>query len=200
MGRYLPRGSEQADGWWDSVMQEDMLPRPASAAPGYWEAMEAEEARRYGDRGGPPAQAEPLPVLDAGGQTNTAPGMTDAVYTLERSSDGKVYIQINSDILSGIPESQWKTAVRTMIQRIFQNGVRLPRGTIFSNRKGRGEYSNGSYTRMLERTDPKMCTDKLRMSVGADGILQSAENVQYEDAAHQRNDDIVGFNRGQFIV
>lgn len=53
---------------------------------------------------------------------------------------------------------------------------------------------------MLERTDPKMCTDKLRMSVGADGILQSAENVQYEDAAHQRNDDIVGFNRGQFIV
>ncbi len=53
MGRYLPRGSEQAEGWWDSVMQEDMLPRPASAAPGYWEAMEAEGARRYGDRGGP---------------------------------------------------------------------------------------------------------------------------------------------------
>ena len=86
MGRYLPRGSEQAEGWWDSVMQEDMLPRPASAAPGYWEAMEAEEARRYGDRGGPPAQAEVDALLDRAEQPEAAAAEPEAWTPMERGA------------------------------------------------------------------------------------------------------------------
>ena len=144
--------------------------------------------------------AEPQPVTPpVAGQTKTA-STGEAGYTIERSKNGKVYVQINYDILDGVPESQWKKTVRDFIQNIFKNGIELPRGTILSNRKGRGEYSNGSYTRMLERTEPEMYADKLRMSAGVDGILQSAENIEYEDAKHQRNDDIIGFNRGQFIV
>ena len=37
------------------------------------------------------------------------------------------------------------------------------------------------------------------MSVGTDAMLQNAE-MRYEDSKHQRNDDIVGFNRGNIIV
>ena len=85
-GGICPGGSEQAEGWWDSVMQEDMLPRPASAAPGYWEAMEAEEARRYGDRGGPPAQAEVDALLARAEQPEAAAAEPEAWTPMERSA------------------------------------------------------------------------------------------------------------------
>ena len=135
----------------------------------------------------------------AAGQNNTASSGEAGAYTVERDDNGRVYVQINADILSGIPESKWKSTVRNVIQKIFGDGISLPRGTVFSNRTGRGEYTNGSYSRMLERTDPSMYSDKLRMSVGTDAMLQNAE-MRYEDSKHQRNDDIVGFNRGNIIV
>ena len=53
---------------------------------------------------------------------------------------------------------------------------------------------------MLERIDPEMYADKLRMAVGTTGIVENASNIRYEDAAHERSDDIVGFNRGNINV
>lgn len=139
------------------------------------------------------------PQIGSEGQNNTASTGETEAYTVERDDNGRVYVQINADILSGVPESKWKSTVRNVIQKIFGDGISLPRGTVFSNRTGRGEYTNGSYSRMLERTDPSMYSDKLRMSVGTDAMLQNTE-MQYEDSKHQRNDDIVGFNRGNIVV
>ena len=121
-------------------------------------------------------------------------------YEVRRDAEGNVYIDISEDILAGKPENEWRGLVRQTIQKIFANGLNLKRGTIYSNRTGRGEFSNGSYTRMLERTDPEMYADKLRMAAGSDGIVANAENYTYENAGHDRTDDIVGFNRGNITV
>ena len=134
----------------------------------------------------------------------TADSIAEAVnntpYEVRRDADGNVYIEISADILKGKPESEWKRTVRQTIQKIFGTGIKLERGYIYSNKTGRGEFTNGSYSRMLERTDPEMYQDKLRMAAGSDGIVANAENIKYEDASHNRNDDIVGFNRGNINV
>ena len=124
----------------------------------------------------------------------------NAPYEVRRDANGNVYIDISEDILAGQPESEWRGLVRRTIQKIFGDGLQMQRGTVYTNRKGRGEYSNGSYTRMLERTDPEMYTDKLRMAAGSDGIVANAENYTYEDANPNRTDNIVGFNRGNIVV
>lgn len=142
-------------------------------------------------------QAETAAEREREGSQDTLQGKD---YTIERDENGITYVQINADILEGVPKNEWGKKVRETIQKIFEKGIVLPRGTIFSNRKGRGEYSNGTYTKMLERTDPEMYADKLRMSAGAEGLVRSASNVAYENANHDRKDDIVGFNRGNIMV
>lgn len=124
----------------------------------------------------------------------------DGEYTVQRGDDGSVVININSDILAGKPQSEWAKTVRQKIQQVFKNGLSLPRGQVFSNKKGRGEFSNGSYTRMLERSDPELYKAKMRMTPGTGAMVENAENIQFETPAHNRGDDIVGFNRGNIKV
>ncbi|MBR2879522.1 MAG: hypothetical protein IKC02_02490, partial [Oscillospiraceae bacterium] len=119
---------------------------------------------------------------------------------VERDEEGIVTVVIDADILAGKPKTEWRTTISNELKRIFQNGILLPRGTIYINKKGRGEFTNGSYTKMLERTDPSMHQDKMRMALGADVLLQNAENTHNEIPAHARDDDIVSFNRGNIRV
>ncbi len=134
-----------------------------------------------------------------GGRQRKSDLMTGEVR-VERDALGNVTVIINEDVLTGKPKAEWRKTISNELQRIFHNGVRLPRGVIFSNKKGRGEFTNGSYTRMLERTDPAMYEDKMRMATGTEELLKNAENIINEDPAHNRADDIVSFNRGNFRV
>ena len=121
-------------------------------------------------------------------------------YSVERNDAGSVTIRINNSILAGQPQKAWAGIVKQKIQEIFSGGLDLPRGTIFSNKKGRGEFANGSYTRMLERTEPELHRAKMEMAPGTPAMVENASNVQFEPPAHERADDIVGFNRGNIRV
>ena len=121
-------------------------------------------------------------------------------YTIERDNAGDVTIHINKAMLDNVPRENWEKVVRGKIQAIFKNGITLPRGTIYSNKKGRGEFSNGSYTRMLERTEPDLYRAKMNMASGTGAMVENAKNVKSEPPAHDRADDIVAFNRGNIRV
>ena len=121
-------------------------------------------------------------------------------YSVERNDAGNVTIRINDSLLTGHPREAWSGIVKQKIQEIFSNGINLPRGTIFSNKKGRGEFTNGSYTKMLERTQPELYRAKMGMAPGTGAMVENASDVRFESPAHARADDIVGFNRGNIRV
>ncbi len=121
-------------------------------------------------------------------------------YSVERNDAGSVTIRINNSILAGQPQKAWAGIVKQKIQEIFSGGLDLPRGTIFSNKKGRGEFTNGSYTKMLERTQPELYRAKMGMTPGTGAMVGNASDVRFESPAHERADDIVGFNRGNIRV
>ena len=121
-------------------------------------------------------------------------------YSVERNDAGSVTIRINNSILAGQPQKAWAGIVKQKIQEIFSGGLDLPRGTIFSNKKGRGEFTNGSYTKMLERTQPELYRAKMGMTPGTGAMVENASDVRFESPAHERADDIVGFNRGNIRV
>lgn len=121
-------------------------------------------------------------------------------YSVERNDAGNVTIRINDSLLAGHPRETWSGIVKQKIQEIFSNGINLPRGTIFSNKKGRGEFTNGSYAKMLERTQPELYRAKMGMAPGAGAMVENASDVRFESPAHARADDIVGFNRGNIRV
>lgn len=150
------------------------------------EDLAAELQREYG------------PVYRQNRQAEKTDGKTD--YRLQREADGSVSVIIDANVLEGKPQQEWKKAVQGMIRKIFRDGVDLPRGTVYVNKKGVGEFTNGSYTRMLEREDPQTYQDKMRMSAGLEGIVQNSGPVHREAAKHDRSDDIVAFNRGDVRV
>lgn len=121
-------------------------------------------------------------------------------YSVERAEDGTTTIRIHNAMLSDVPRDKWVEAVRNKIQTIFEGGITLPRGTVFTNKKGRGEFTNGSYTKMLEREFPDLYEAKMNMAPGTGAMVENAENVKPEDPAHPRRDDIVKFNRGNIRV
>lgn len=188
------------------AMQEEA---GASAVPTADEQLADELYRQYGETAGAAAaqqnedlaaelQREYGPVYRQNRQAEKTDGKTD--YRLQREADGSVSVIIDANVLEGKPQQEWKKAVQGMIRKIFRDGVDLPRGTVYVNKKGVGEFTNGSYTRMLEREDPQTYQDKMRMSAGLEGIVQNSGPVHREAAKHDRSDDIVAFNRGDVRV
>lgn len=121
-------------------------------------------------------------------------------YSLEVDTDGKPFVNVKEDIISGIEDDeQIKEYVREYIKEYLPS-INMS-GFVFPvSKDGRKEYVGSKTTRYLERHLHNMFTDKMRAAANLEEIVNAADNYQYEAKNHERKNDIIGFVRGNVRI
>lgn len=142
------------------------------------------------------ASADTIP--QSGGEVNT---QFDAVggearYSIKYDRDNTPYVEVENDILEGVPEDQRVKTVKENLRRKFPDGITIGNNVVKITGKSRGEMTYSAYMRQILRQSPQLYTDKLRSTDSADEILHAAQDWVNESLFHPRNDDIMDFARG----
>ena len=118
-------------------------------------------------------------------------------FEIRHDADGETYIQIDEDILKGVPQENWKSVVKQAIKERFPDGFMRNGWKILNHKDGRGEFVRSKYTGLLQRTNESVYADKMRMAANLDEIIATADEVYREPANHKNAE---AFNRGKIKI
>ena len=121
----------------------------------------------------------------------------DVKYSIQVDADGKSFVQIDKDILAGVPQEDWKSVVKNTIKEMFPDGFERDGKHIDNTREGRNEFTHSKSTMHLQREGETTYADKMRMAPNLNEIVQESGNAQEEKANHKNAET---FNRGQINV
>ncbi len=119
---------------------------------------------------------------------------------LGKTVDNKPFVEIENDILDGVPEKDWIKTVKNNLSKKFPNGIRLGRNTVKINQSTRKEMTFSKYMKWLKKNDPQAFSDKLRATDNVDEILQATTDWVNEGLNHPRSDSITDFARGTVLI
>lgn len=138
-------------------------------------------------------------IAEARGQAEQ--GNKEKQYkVLEDTYSGQSFVQVDEDILNGVPKSQWAKTVREEMKRRYPDGVKVNGWTVFVNKDSRNEFTHSKDTQWLQKNDRSAYKDKMRMVSNIDEIVNAATNVQNEAVKHSRNDNYQSFNHAEALV
>ena len=118
-------------------------------------------------------------------------------YSIRYDSENRPYVEVDEDILAGVPRKDWVKTVRGNLAKKFPNGVTVGNNVIEINAKSWGEMTYSKYTQRLMRNEPGLFADKMRATHNADEILRASRNYINEAPMHPRKDNIQQFARGE---
>ena len=118
-------------------------------------------------------------------------------YSIREDQDGNKFVQVDNDILKGVPAEEQLNVVRDAIRDMFPEGFERDGNHIDNTREGRGEFVRSKYSRALGKAEPGIHADKMRMAGNLDEIIQTSTNVENEKANHKNAES---FNRGKVNV
>ena len=118
-------------------------------------------------------------------------------YEIKKDAEGETYIQIDEDILKGIPQENWKSVVKQAIRERFPDGFVRNGWTILNSKIGRNEFVWSKYSKALQWENATAYADKMRMAANLDEIIATADEVYREPANHKNAE---AFNRGRIKI
>lgn len=118
-------------------------------------------------------------------------------FEIKRDAAGETYIQIDEDILKGVPQENWKSVVKQAIKERFPDGFVRNGWTILNHKDGRNEFVWSKSSKALQWENPTVYADKMRMAANLDEIIATADEVYREPANHKNAE---AFNRGQIKI
>lgn len=118
-------------------------------------------------------------------------------FEIKRDAPGETYIQIDEDILKGVPQENWKSVVKQAIKERFPDGFVRNGWTILNHKDGRNEFVWSKSSKALQWEKPTAYADKMRMAANLDEIIATADEVYREPANHKNAE---AFNRGQIKI
>lgn len=119
---------------------------------------------------------------------------------IKRTDDGRNYVEIEEDILQGVPKSQWGKVAMQNLAKKFPNGVQIGNNLIKINAISRNELQNSRYTQQIRKDNSTdIYRDKMAATNNADELLQSNRDYVNEEVKHERKDNIKQFGRGEIL-
>ena len=118
-------------------------------------------------------------------------------FEIRHDADGETYIQIDEDILKGVPQENWKSVVKQAIKERFPDGFMRNGWTIENTKESRKEFVWSKYTKAVQWENAGMYKDKMRMAANLDEIIATADEVYREPANHKNAE---AFNRGKIKI
>ena len=136
-----------------------------------------------------------MPTLDRSGQAK------DGInFIIGKTTANQPFVEVETDILKGIPEADRIKVVKENLKKKFPNGVDLGRNTIMVDSQSRGEMTWSKYMQWAEFNDKGVYEDKLKATNNSGEILQAATDWVNEEPNHPRKDKIVEFARGNVLL
>lgn len=134
------------------------------------------------------------------GDENTVFAESEKSYAIGKTTNNKPFVEVEQDILEGVPEADWVSIVKDNLKKKFPNGITVGSNEINIDRQSRKEMTFSRYMQQLYNSDPQMRADKLRATNNADEILYATTDWVNEGLKHPRKDNIRDFARGEVLL
>lgn len=134
------------------------------------------------------------------GDENTVFAEDGKSYSINKTTDNKPFVEVEQDILAGVPEANWVKTVKENLKKRFPNGITLGNSEINIDYQSRQEMTFSQYMKWLYNNDPQTRADKLRATNNTDEILQATTDWVNEGLNHPRKDKIADFARGNVLL
>ncbi|MDO4582297.1 MAG: hypothetical protein Q4B96_06935 [Bacillota bacterium] len=121
-------------------------------------------------------------------------------YAIGKTTSGKPFVEIEKNILAGVPMDEWVSVVKRNLKAKYPDGVPVGNDRIAIDNSSRGEMTFSTYIRRLYKNDAALAADKLRITNNADEIVLATTDWVGEEPKHPRKDDIVEFARGNVLL
>lgn len=99
----------------------------------------------------------------------------DPAFSIEETTDNRPFVQIDEDILQGVPKSEWKKTVKEVLKQRFPNGIPLGNNLIRITGKSRGELTNSGYTKYQLFNADNVAADKFRAAAKSRLLIGSVK-------------------------
>lgn len=129
-----------------------------------------------------------------------APPKSRVKFSIEHDENNTPYVVIETDILKGVPKSEWIATVKKALAKRFPNGVHVGNNVIKINSKSRREMTYSQYTQWLGKNNEQTYADKFRAANNADEIILASRAYINEGLNHARKDNIRDFARGTVLL
>lgn len=143
--------------------------------------------------------AEPSTTAQTAEKTGETRGPPEK-YSIEMTTGNQPFVEVETDILDGVPKEQWVSTVREALRTKFPNGVVVGNNQIHIDKQSRREMTFSRYMQWLYNNDPQTHADKLRATSNADEILRATTDWINEGLNHPRKDQIADFARGNVLL
>lgn len=134
------------------------------------------------------------------GDENTVFADGGESYSIERTADNKSFVEVDEDILDGVPKKDWVSTVKENLKNKFPDGITVGSNDIRIDKQSRQEMTFSGYMKWLYSHDPQLHSDKLRATNNADEILLATTDWVNEGLNHPRKDSIADFARGTVLL
>lgn len=152
------------------------------------------------DKGGEDATIELFGKTVPIQQEVTRGEQTEMEFSINRDTSGKPFVEVDEDILAGVPQKDWAKTVKQALKEKFPNGVTVGKNQIQITGKSRNEITNSKDTMWLKHNQSDVYADKMRAANNADEILQASTDYVSENPTHERTDNIIDFGRGNVQI
>lgn len=146
------------------------------------------------------AEKKLIQALKAGEKNANAEGESGARYSIGKTTENKPFVEVEQDILAGVPEADWVSTVKENLKKKFPNGITVGNSEIQIDKQSRREMTFSRYMQLLYNKDPQLRADKLRATNNADEILHATTDWVNEGLKHSRKDNIKDFARGNVLL
>ena len=126
-------------------------------------------------------------------------GATGRQYAIKRTTDNTPFVQIDEDILSGVPEDQWKKTVFNEIRKRFRYGFTVNGQHVDVSRDSAKEFIRSKDVQRMSRENEEAYADKLRASANLDELTEASRDYVNELPRHERAGSITSFGRGKIL-
>ena len=120
--------------------------------------------------------------------------------SISETESGEPFVEVEEDILDGVPEADWVSTVKENLKQKFPNGVTVGNSKIKINAQSTGELTNSEYSKWMRDNAPVEYADKFRATNNADEILDATQGWVGEGLKHPRKDNIKEFARGRVLL
>ena len=121
-------------------------------------------------------------------------------YSIKETTKNAPFVEVEQDILAGVPEADWVKTVKENLKKKFPNGITVGNNKINIDYQSRQEMTFSRYMQWLYNNDPQLRADKLRATDNADEILRATTDWVNEGLNHPRKDKIADFARGNVLL